>query len=292
MDGQSSTSQSAAEPSGPSSDLQAAVQMPAENASRASSIRGAGDDDDDKLSDVIPDSRELSASRASSVGPAAGATNALPGSSRLRNEIGGGGDDDESEASEDGDDQEENGAPSATPLTPSRKRKAEEAASRRLAKDHRRAQVASIADRRSVVEAQKLADSIKRFQYLLGQTELFRHFIEIKKQRDPEFAALVQQQEDKAAAKRRGKGGRGASANDNRHRKSEKEEDEELLQDGDQEGDGEDGPPAIVYEESPPWVKGGKMRDYQVAGLNWMASLHHNGINGILADEMVSRAPI
>lgn len=29
------------------------------------------------------------------------------------------------------------------------------------------------------------------------------------------------------------------------------------------------------------------MRDYQVAGLNWMASLHHNGINGILADEMV-----
>lgn len=30
------------------------------------------------------------------------------------------------------------------------------------------------------------------------------------------------------------------------------------------------------------------MRDYQVQGLNWMASLHHNGINGILADEMVS----
>lgn len=29
------------------------------------------------------------------------------------------------------------------------------------------------------------------------------------------------------------------------------------------------------------------MRDYQVQGLNWMISLHHNGINGILADEMV-----
>jgi SNF2 family DNA or RNA helicase len=37
-----------------------------------------------------------------------------------------------------------------------------------------------------------------------------------------------------------------------------------------------------------PVVKGGKMRDYQVQGLNWMISLHHNGINGILADEMVS----
>ena len=31
------------------------------------------------------------------------------------------------------------------------------------------------------------------------------------------------------------------------------------------------------------------MRDYQIQGLNWMISLHHNGINGILADEMVRR---
>jgi len=36
-------------------------------------------------------------------------------------------------------------------------------------------------------------------------------------------------------------------------------------------------------------VKGGQMRDYQVQGLNWMVGLNHNGINGILADEMVSR---
>lgn len=34
-------------------------------------------------------------------------------------------------------------------------------------------------------------------------------------------------------------------------------------------------------------VKGGKMREYQVQGLNWMCGLHYNGINGILADEMV-----
>ena len=34
-------------------------------------------------------------------------------------------------------------------------------------------------------------------------------------------------------------------------------------------------------------IKSGEMRDYQVRGLNWMISLYENGINGILADEMV-----
>lgn len=34
-------------------------------------------------------------------------------------------------------------------------------------------------------------------------------------------------------------------------------------------------------------IKNGKMRDYQIRGLNWMISLFENGINGILADEMV-----
>lgn len=38
-------------------------------------------------------------------------------------------------------------------------------------------------------------------------------------------------------------------------------------------------------------VKTGKMRDYQVRGLNWLISLYENGINGILADEMVSILP-
>ncbi|CAC5422274.1 SMARCA5 [Mytilus coruscus] len=33
-------------------------------------------------------------------------------------------------------------------------------------------------------------------------------------------------------------------------------------------------------------IQGGEMRDYQLRGLNWMISLHKNGINGILADEM------
>lgn len=47
---------------------------------------------------------------------------------------------------------------------------------------------------------------------------------------------------------------------------------------------------AVEISTDRPVVKGGKMRDYQVQGLNWMISLHHNGINGILADEMVSHS--
>jgi len=34
-------------------------------------------------------------------------------------------------------------------------------------------------------------------------------------------------------------------------------------------------------------IQNGSLRDYQVRGLNWLISLYENGINGILADEMV-----
>mmetsp|Transcript_5507 Transcript_5507/g.23392 ORF Transcript_5507/g.23392 Transcript_5507/m.23392 type:complete len:321 (-) Transcript_5507:1574-2536(-) len=36
----------------------------------------------------------------------------------------------------------------------------------------------------------------------------------------------------------------------------------------------------------PKLVSGAKLRDYQLAGVEWMVSLYENGINGILADEM------
>ncbi|XP_073813604.1 chromatin-remodeling complex ATPase chain Iswi-like [Musca autumnalis] len=39
------------------------------------------------------------------------------------------------------------------------------------------------------------------------------------------------------------------------------------------------------FDSSPSYIKG-QMRDYQIEGLNWMISLHENGVAGILADEM------
>ena len=68
---------------------------------------------------------------------------------------------------------------------------------------------------------------------------------------------------------------------DHRHRMTEQEEDEEILNDLNHSKKS-----MVQFDESPNFVKNGKMRDYQVRGLNWMISLYENGINGILADEM------
>lgn len=38
--------------------------------------------------------------------------------------------------------------------------------------------------------------------------------------------------------------------------------------------------------KQPELVTGATLRDYQLAGVQWMISLYENGLNGILADEM------
>ncbi|POS86767.1 P-loop containing nucleoside triphosphate hydrolase, partial [Erysiphe pulchra] len=124
-------------------------------------------------------------------------------------------------------------------------------------------------------------DSIRRFRYLLGLTDLFRHFIETN--HNPRVQEILHEIDRQNAEKDKAKKGRdrqgGAAAE--RRRRTEAEEDAELLKD---EKDG--GSAETVFRESPGFIQGGVMRDYQVAGLNWLISLHENGISGILADEM------
>ncbi|KAI5450775.1 chromatin remodeling complex Adenosinetriphosphatase [Naganishia albida] len=222
----------------------------------------------DQYSDIVPSSRDISVSPL---------PNAKASGSHLRNEIDANQDVAMAQSDEDDADdlsvEDEDGQGNGVTVTPSRARRQAEADRRREVKEQRKAQIDALEGKRGGLEKQKLADSMKRFQYLLGQTELFQHFVDIKKNRDPAFAEMLEAQQ----AKDSGKGKK--AVNDKRHRKSEKEEDAELLQNEVDED-------VYVYDESPPFVKGGKMRDYQVQGLNWMASLHHNGINGILADEM------
>ena len=39
-------------------------------------------------------------------------------------------------------------------------------------------------------------------------------------------------------------------------------------------------------EVQPSMLRGGTLKEYQMAGLRWLVSLHNNNLNGILADEM------
>ncbi|KAG8169173.1 hypothetical protein KVR01_001922 [Diaporthe batatas] len=123
-------------------------------------------------------------------------------------------------------------------------------------------------------------DSVRRFRYLLGLTDLFRHFIETNP--NPKIKGIMEeidrQNAEEQKAKKGGKRQGGAGAE--RRRRTEAEEDAELLKDEKHGGSAE-----TVFRESPSFVHG-EMRDYQIAGLNWLISLHENGISGILADEM------
>ena len=74
---------------------------------------------------------------------------------------------------------------------------------------------------------------------------------------------------------------RGAKKGRHGTKYTEEQEDAELLQD---ENSSQVGHRLNVQ---PSVIKGGDMRKYQLEGLNWLIHLFDNGINGILADEMV-----
>ncbi|XP_068661697.1 ISWI chromatin-remodeling complex ATPase CHR11-like isoform X2 [Aristolochia californica] len=97
-----------------------------------------------------------------------------------------------------------------------------------------------------------------RLKYLLHQTEIFAHFAK-----------------GSQAASEKKPRGRGRHAS----KMTEEEEDEEYLKE-------EEGGAASTRLMTQPSCIQGKMRDYQLAGLNWLIRLYENGINGILADEM------
>ncbi|CAM6103212.1 unnamed protein product [Calypogeia fissa] len=115
----------------------------------------------------------------------------------------------------------------------------------------------------AMVDADMNSKAKGRLKFLLKQTEIFAHF--------------AQPTNEPGGAARKGKGrGRHSS------KLTEEEEDEEYLKEEEDAFGGTGGTRLLVQ----PTCIVGKMRDYQLAGLNWLIRLYENGINGILADEM------
>ncbi|KAJ1960290.1 putative ATPase, partial [Dipsacomyces acuminosporus] len=81
-----------------------------------------------------------------------------------------------------------------------------------------------------------------------------------KRRKNTKSAATNESDNDNAAADEEGDG---------------EEEDEEWIIDGER-----------VSPRQPKLITGGVMREYQLEGMEWLASLYENGLNGILADEM------
>lgn len=132
-------------------------------------------------------------------------------------------------------------------------------AERERLRELKRAQTAEL-ERVRVEQNAKIAHENKagKWKFLLAQTEVFAHFLSGTKQAQ--------------GAAQKGKRGRNKGL-------AEEAEDAELVEQAEEHQ-------AVRLTSQPTCIKFGKMRDYQIAGLNWMIKLFDSGINGILADEM------
>ncbi|CAK7896958.1 ISWI chromatin-remodeling complex ATPase Isw2p [[Candida] anglica] len=124
-------------------------------------------------------------------------------------------------------------------------------------------------------------ETAKRFKYLLGLTDLFKHFINARAENDAVFQDMIHKINNTPTGDN-SKGSGAAATGPTRttgKRKTEKEEDEELLQDEEETAS------ITEFTESPGYIQG-QLRPYQIQGLNWLISLYENNLSGILADEM------
>lgn len=125
-----------------------------------------------------------------------------------------------------------------------------------------------IAERQEDVRKEKANQAKRRLEFLLKQSNIFSHFGQVKEdQAKYGIKSGAPRQSDGTALSRRD-----SALDDN-------DDNQEELDEADEHQ-------ATFLTAQPTTLGFGKMRQYQLEGLNWMIRLQENGVNGILADEV------
>eukprot|EP00977_Amphora_coffeiformis_P018832 scaffold6750_cov160-Amphora_coffeaeformis.AAC.16 len=124
---------------------------------------------------------------------------------------------------------------------------------------------AYIAERQMDLRKEKAGQAKRRLEFLLKQSDIFSHFGRVKE--DQAKYGIVTAPTAAAAAVGTKRNAGDTAANDDDLDEADEHE-------------------ATFLTAQPSTLGFGKMRDYQLEGLNWMIRLQENGVNGILADEV------
>lgn len=126
---------------------------------------------------------------------------------------------------------------------------------------------AVISERQEDVRKEKAQQAKRRLEFLLKQSNIFSHFGQVK-QDQAKYGLSNKARQTDGPKDQSTRGSTDGSAQD----------DDDL-----EEADTHD---ATFLTSQPTTLGFGKMRQYQLEGLNWMIRLQENGVNGILADEV------
>jgi SNF2 family DNA or RNA helicase len=139
-----------------------------------------------------------------------------------------------------------------------------------------------ITKRHEDLKQQRAEQATRRLAYLLKQSNIFSHFGVIKEDTVKYGKAVTSQSSTDGGLDGSQRSVEGASESARRDATKPTDEDElNALEEADEHE-------AVFLSKQPSTLAHGQMRDYQLEGLNWMIRLQEYGVNGILADEMVS----
>jgi SWI/SNF-related matrix-associated actin-dependent regulator of chromatin subfamily A member 5 len=139
-----------------------------------------------------------------------------------------------------------------------------------------------IGSRPELVEA-KADQAKRRLEFLLKQSDIFAHFGGVKVDGKKKAKYNDDDDDDSNDAKEEEEDKKPSIV-----RQPSKDLSEQNLEEANEECEEADEHEAtyLTVQPSTLGTNGGKMRQYQLEGLNWMIRLQENGVNGILADEM------